>query len=65
VFDARGYLANMSQMRWQQAVDEHERILVALEVRDSPGLSTLLKSHLQNKFATVRAWLLDSAGNVP
>jgi DNA-binding GntR family transcriptional regulator len=59
------YLANMSQARWQQAVDEHEQILVALEARDSQLLSALLKSHLQNKFATVREWLLDSAGNIP
>jgi len=51
------YLANMSAERWQQAVEEHEQILLALEARDSPKLGAILKQHLINKFATVRQWL--------
>ena len=52
------YLANMSQQRWQAAVDEHELILSALEARDANKLSAILKQHLENKFATVRQWVL-------
>ncbi len=52
------YLANMSQQRWQAAVDEHEVILSALEARDANKLSAILKQHLENKFATVRQWVL-------
>ncbi|MGQ7846438.1 GntR family transcriptional regulator [Granulosicoccus sp. 3-233] len=53
------YLANMSAERWQQAVDEHERIIQALEERDGEGLAAILKKHLENKFAAVRQWIED------
>ena len=53
------YLANMSSERWQQAVDEHEEIITALDARDGQLLGAILKRHLTNKFATVRQWLLD------
>lgn len=55
------YLANMSAERWQQAVDEHELIIQALEARDGAGLSAILKKHLENKFAAVRQWIEDQA----
>jgi len=51
------YVANMSQERWQQAVDEHEEILDALEQRDGGRLGEILRRHLENKFATVRQWV--------
>jgi len=51
------YVANMSQERWQQAVDEHEEILDALERRDGGRLGEILRRHLENKFATVRQWV--------
>ncbi len=51
------YLANMSSERWQQAVNEHEEIITALDKRDGQLLGTILKRHLENKFATVRQWL--------
>ncbi len=51
------YLANMSAERWQQAVEEHEEIIDALDKRDGQLLGTILKRHLMNKFATVRQWL--------
>jgi len=51
------YLANMSDKRWSQAVDEHKRILRALEDRDGGKLATILKQHLRNKFETVQEWL--------
>ena len=55
------YLANMSSERWQQAVDEHEEIIAALDARDGQILGAILKRHLANKFATVRQWLIDQA----
>lgn len=51
------YLANMSAERWQQAVNEHEDILDAIEARDGERLGAILKLHLANKFSTVREWL--------
>lgn len=51
------YLANMSDERWARAVAEHEEMLGALEARDGERLAGILKRHLENKFATVRAWL--------
>lgn len=53
------YLANMSQERWQQAVDEHEQIIDALEQRKGELLGSILKRHLENKFITVRQWILE------
>ena len=52
------YLANMSTTRWTQAVQEHERILKALEARDGAALAQILNSHLANKFETVKDALL-------
>ena len=48
------YLANMSTSRWTQAVREHERMIAALEARDGAALAQILKSHLANKFETVK-----------
>ena len=48
------YLANMSKARWDQAVEEHEAILLALSQRDAARLSRILKQHLQNKGETVK-----------
>lgn len=51
------YIANMSPARWQQAVDEHEEMLVALSNRDGVELGAILKRHLNNKMNTVRQWV--------
>ena len=51
------YLANMSEARWRQAVEEHVEILDALEKREAGRLADILKRHLANKFETVRHWL--------
>lgn len=48
------YVANMSPERWGQAVEEHERIIAALEARDGAALGRILKDHLANKFETVK-----------
>jgi DNA-binding GntR family transcriptional regulator len=48
------YLANMSTTRWTQAVQEHEQIIAALETRNGAKLAAILKSHLANKYETVK-----------
>ena len=53
------YLANMTEERWADAVDEHEQILAALESREGKKLAEILSRHLNNKFETVRQWLID------
>ncbi|WP_119275328.1 GntR family transcriptional regulator [Taklimakanibacter deserti] len=52
------YLANLSQVRWAKAVEEHEQILAALTARDGARLSAILKQHLANKLEVVRESLL-------
>jgi len=51
------YQATMDEARWACAVAEHCQMLEALEARDGERLAAILKLHLENKFATVRAWL--------
>jgi len=48
------YVANISQSRWAEAVEEHERILVALEERDGAMLARTLKAHLGKTCDTVK-----------
>lgn len=57
------YQAKMSCERWQQAVNEHELMMSALEARDPLALGAILKRHIENKFATVRQWLEDQPGS--
>lgn len=47
-------LANVSDTRWSEAVEEHRHIVKALEQRDGERLSALLKAHLNNKFAALK-----------
>ena len=51
------YMANMTPARWQQAVDEHEDMLIALDNRDGRALGAILKRHLENKFNSLRQWM--------
>lgn len=53
------YVANMDATRWQQAVDEHEEMIVALNKRNAEELGRILKRHLNNKLATVKSWVSD------
>lgn len=46
--------ANISQTRWDEAMDEHARILAALERRDGDELAQLLKRHLLKKQEVLR-----------
>ncbi len=48
------YLANMSDARWEEAVAEHEAMLKALRERDGTRLGAILRTHLENKCATVK-----------
>jgi DNA-binding GntR family transcriptional regulator len=48
------YVANMTKARWDQAVEEHEAILLALSQRDAARLGRILKQHLRNKCETVK-----------
>ncbi len=48
------YRANMSDARWAEAVEEHERMLDALQKRQAKTLSRILRTHLDNKEAVVR-----------
>ncbi len=49
------YVANLSQARWDQAVQEHEQILEALSRRDGAALSAILQRHLRNKCEVAKA----------
>ncbi|GAK32678.1 transcriptional regulator [Iodidimonas nitroreducens] len=48
------YMANFSEERWAQAMQEHEQILHALMKRDSHQLGEILKTHLENKLIALR-----------
>lgn len=54
------YLANMTDDRWPVAVDEHDRMIRALEQRDGARLAAILKGHLQNKFQAVKEALISA-----
>lgn len=45
------FMANLSDDRWAQAIDEHERMMEKLRARDAEGLGQLMKLHMMNKFS--------------
>lgn len=47
--------ASVSDARWTQAIAEHAEIVSALERRDAPELATVLRRHMRNKLAALRA----------
>jgi len=51
------YLANMSESRWSEAVQEHEKILQHLAARDGAKLAETLLNHMDAKRASVIKWL--------
>ncbi len=51
------YLANMTDGRWYDAVQEHEKILEYLVARDGPNLAITLLNHMDAKRASVVKWL--------
>ena len=42
-------VANVSAARWNEAMEEHRQMLVALEARDGETLASVLRRHLINK----------------
>ena len=51
------YLANLSESRWYDAVQEHEKILGYLVARDGANLAATLLGHMDAKRASVVKWL--------
>jgi len=49
------YAANLTAARWDKAVDEHERMISALEARDGRALRAILEVHLAGKRESVLA----------
>ncbi len=49
------YQANLTPERWRIAVEEHEAIAEALQARDSDRCAALMRSHLLNKLASIKA----------
>lgn len=43
------YVAKKSQQRWDEAVDDHRRLMVALEERDGEAVVRILREHLRHK----------------
>lgn len=51
------YLANMSEGRWYDAVQEHEKILTFLATRNGKKLAKTLRDHMEAKRVSVVSWL--------
>ena len=49
------YMANLSEKRWKQAVNEHGAIISALENRDGDALFRILRQHIRNKADVAKA----------
>ncbi|MEL7211118.1 MAG: GntR family transcriptional regulator [Pseudomonadota bacterium] len=47
-------LANVSDSRWAEAVEEHREIVKAIKARDGARLSDLLRRHLNNKLSALK-----------
>ena len=58
------YLANMSDERWAAAVQEHEKIMEYLALRDGKQLARTLLAHMRGKQASVTKWLQSQGGQV-
>ena len=58
---ATRYRSNLTNERWDKAIDEHNEILKLLESRDGKKLRALLEKHLLNKRDTIVAELKSRA----
>lgn len=47
------FRTNQDARKWKSAVDEHERMVEALDARDADGLRSVLVAHLQRKRDTI------------
>lgn len=55
------FTAKKSPARWSEAIEDHVKMLDALEKRDGPRLAEILRWHLRHKADTVHESLEDSA----
>ncbi|NOR30799.1 MAG: FCD domain-containing protein [Sulfitobacter sp.] len=51
------YLANMTEGRWYDAVQEHEKILTFVAERNGKKLAKTLRDHMESKRVSVVRWL--------
>jgi DNA-binding GntR family transcriptional regulator len=49
------YQANLTNERWEEAMQEHDAILAALETRDGKTLGVLMKAHMEHKLRSIAA----------
>jgi DNA-binding GntR family transcriptional regulator len=54
------YFANVSQPRWDRAMEEHDQIIEALEARNGTRLRAVMEDHIRGKCDVVIASLLSS-----
>ncbi|WP_282153053.1 GntR family transcriptional regulator [Ruegeria atlantica] len=47
------FMANLSDERWAQAIDEHEAMMELLRARDADGLGKSMKLHMVNKLSAL------------
>ncbi|MEM7488475.1 MAG: GntR family transcriptional regulator [Pseudomonadota bacterium] len=45
------FMANLSEARWRQAIEEHEAMMALLHARRGTELGALMKTHMMKKFA--------------
>ena len=55
------FRSNQDEDKWQQALEEHEQMVKALQARDAPAMRHLMSRHLANKLETVLQQLRRSA----
>jgi DNA-binding GntR family transcriptional regulator len=56
------FMANLSDERWAQAIEEHCEMMEKLRKRDAEGLGQVMKRHMMNKFAAHMRALRAEAG---
>lgn len=54
------FVARKSPERWREAVDDHERMMVALRARNGGKLAAILREHLRHKADTVHEALAEA-----
>jgi DNA-binding GntR family transcriptional regulator len=57
------YAANFSQIRWDESVDEHQKIIVALRRRDAAALGRLMRDHMRATASSVIAAIEDEVAD--
>lgn len=48
------FIARKSPERWREAIEDHQKMIAALEARNGPALAHILKQHLVHKAGMVR-----------